>query len=88
MKNKSNKPNADHYLDITDEICPMTFVKTKLLIERMNVGEVADVRLQGHEPLNNVPRSVKEFGHEVLSLEPEESGSAEDSIHRLVIRKN
>lgn len=88
MKNKNNNTEADHSIDISDEICPMTFVKTKLLIERMGVGETADVRLQGHEPLNNVPRSVREFGHEVLSLEPEEEGAAADSIHHLLIRKN
>jgi len=84
------KPNTDfdYYLDITDEICPMTFVKTKLLIEKMDSGQTAEIRLQGHEPLNNVPRSVREFGHDVISLEPESRDMPKDGIHRLVIRKN
>jgi len=59
-----------------------------LLIERMASGETAEVRLQGHEPLNNVPRSVKEFGHDVVSLDPEDRTVPEDGIHRLIIRKN
>ncbi len=85
----TNEPEtADYFLDITDQICPMTFVKTKLLIEKMAVGETAEVRLQGQEPLDNVPRSVKEYGHEVLFLEPEEGSTEEFGIHRLVLKKN
>ncbi len=87
MKN-TNNTDHDYFLDITDEICPLTFVKTKLLIERMASGETAEVRLQGHEPLNNVPRSVKEFGHDVVSLDPEDRTAPKDGIHRLIIRKN
>lgn len=80
--------NADYYLDITAEICPITFVKTKLLIERMQSGEVAEVRLQGAEPLENVPRSVTEQGDTVLSLEPEDEAAGPECPHRLYIRKS
>jgi TusA-related sulfurtransferase len=75
---------ADHSLDITHDVCPMTFVKTKLLLERMKPGETAEIRLTGEEPLANVPRSVAEHGHEVVTCAPENDGSA---IHRLVVRK-
>lgn len=85
---KKNNSKDDQFLDITDEICPMTFVKTKLMIERMAPGETAEVRLQGQEPLNNVPRSVKEYGHDVISLEPEADDTPEHGVHRLRIRKN
>lgn len=79
---------AKYFLDITPEVCPLTFVKTKLLIERMAVGEVAEVRLKGREPLDNVPRSVEEHGHTVLSLVPETPGEGgPDAVHRLKIRK-
>ncbi len=74
-----------YYLDITSDICPMTFVKTKLQIERMAPGETLDVRLNAGEPLENVPRSVREEGHEVLSLAPE-AGEA-SGVHLLRIRK-
>lgn len=87
--NKSIEPAADFFLDITGAVCPMTFVKTKLLIERMHVGQIAEVRLRGSEPLDNVPRSVEHHGHTVLSLEPEEmeSGAESDGVHLLRIRK-
>ncbi len=79
---------AKYFLDITPEVCPLTFVRTKLLIERMAVGEVAEVRLKGPEPLDNVPRSVEEHGHTVLSLAPENPAeSGPDAVHRLKIRK-
>jgi len=74
----------DYFLDITKDVCPLTFVKTRLLIERMSSGQRARVRLQGAEPLENVPRSVAELGHAVLALAPEEPGSA---IYLLDIRK-
>ena len=52
----------------------MTFVKTKLLLERMAPGEIAEVRLKGAEPRDNVPRSVRDHGHEVLALDAESDG--------------
>lgn len=79
---------TDHFLDITAEICPMTFVKTKLLIERMDIGQTAEVRLRGAEPLDNVPRSVREYGHEVLALDPEEPDGPADGVYRLLLRKS
>lgn len=79
---------VDRFLDITDEVCPMTFVKTRLLIERMAIGEIAEVRLTGEEPLKNVPESVAELGHAILSLEPEGGKPASpQAIWRLRLRK-
>ncbi len=78
---------ADFFIDITDQVCPLTFVKTKLLIESMQPGQTAEVRLQGSEPLENVPRSVEEHGHAILSLSPEDPDGADDGVHRLLLRK-
>jgi len=77
---------CDHEIDITSDVCPFTFVKTKLLLERMAVGETALVRLRGAAPLKNVPRSVREHGQVVLSLTPEE-GEEVNGVHLLVFRK-
>lgn len=49
----------------------MTFVRTKLRLERMKPGEVLAVRLKGEEPLKNVPRAAREEGHLILGIEPE-----------------
>ena len=73
---------ADYELDITAEVCPMTFVRTKLLLERMAPGETASIRLRGGEPLDNVPRAVREHGHEVLRL-----GPIGEDLFELVIRR-
>ncbi len=74
----------NHILDIRDDVCPITFVKARLLVEKMASGDVAEILLRGVEPIENVPASVTELGHEILSLGPAEPGS-EDV--RLVIRK-
>lgn len=63
----------------------MTFVKTKLLLERMPPGSTARVRLQGAEPLENVPRSVEEMGHRILECVPEDD--TPDGIHILKIER-
>jgi TusA-related sulfurtransferase len=77
----------DYFLDITSDVCPMTFVKTKLMLERMPSGAIATVRLKGAEPLSNVPRSVTAHGHEVLALVPEADGNAPRDPHILTIRR-
>ena len=76
------KSMADYFLDITDKMCPMTFVKTKLLLEKMVHGETAEVRLRAGEPLENVPRSLRELGQEVISTEIEIDG-----VWRLIFQK-
>ncbi len=70
------------YLDITRETCPMTFVKVKLALARMQAGEVLTVRLKEGEPLQNVPASCEEQGYDVLEIRP-----LGDGIHQLKIRK-
>jgi tRNA 2-thiouridine synthesizing protein A len=52
-------------LDITALTCPMTWVRTKLELERMSPGEALEVRCPDGEALENVPRSAAEAGHEV-----------------------
>ena len=52
-------------LDVTGLRCPLTWVKTKLALERMAPGERLDVRCAEGEALENVPRSAREAGHEV-----------------------
>ena len=80
-------PKADFFIDITDQVCPLTFVKTKLIIEKMPAGKLVEVRLKGAEPLENIPRSVEEHGHEILGLHPESDDATVDDVHRLLIRK-
>jgi TusA-related sulfurtransferase len=52
-------------LDITALTCPMTWVRTKLELERMAPGETLEVRCATGEALENVPRSAAAAGHDV-----------------------
>ena len=72
----------DARIDITAEVCPMTFVRTKIALERLQVGAVLEVRLKGDEPLRNVPESARDAGHTVLGLEP-----LGDGTWRLLLRR-
>lgn len=76
--------NAQYSLDISAEVCPLTFVKTKLLLENMATGEIACIRVGAGEPLDNLPRTLRDQGHSVLELRPEQPGS---EIYRLVVKK-
>ena len=60
---------ADDFLDITDVVCPITFVKVKVALEELDDGQILEVRLNEGEPIQNVPRSLKDEGHKILSLD-------------------
>lgn len=69
-------------LDITREHCPMTFVKTKLALEKLNKGDLLVVTLKEGEPLENVPRTTAEQGNKVLEIK-----KIENDVHLVVIEK-
>jgi TusA-related sulfurtransferase len=56
---------AARTLDISALTCPMTWVRTKLELERMDEGDALEVRCSPGEALENVPRSAREAGHAV-----------------------
>jgi TusA-related sulfurtransferase len=56
-------------LDVTKEHCPMTFVKTKIALNKLLPGDVLNVKVTEGEPLENVPKSATEQGYKVLSVE-------------------
>ena len=70
------------YLDITNEHCPMTFVKTKIELSRLLSGDRLEVLLKEGEPLENVPRSSEEQGYTVISVE-----NVKGNIHKVIIQK-
>ena len=59
--------NATGMLDIATETCPMTFVRTRLALDRMSTGQTLLVRLRGDEPRRNIPQTATEQGHAVLA---------------------
>src|SRR3954470_16967358 len=59
--------SGDRELDITAETCPMTFVRTRLALDRMQSAQTLLLRLRGDEPKRNIPRTAVEQGHVVLA---------------------
>ena len=72
----------DDHVDITDKVCPLTFVKAKVAIEELDDGEVLAIRMNDGEPVQNVPRSIKEEGHQILKLV-----NNEDGTYNLIVKK-
>ncbi|MDR1067578.1 MAG: sulfurtransferase TusA family protein [Clostridiales bacterium] len=73
---------VDATVDITDVVCPITFVKAKVALEELKIGAVLSIRLNDGEPVQNVPRGVKDEGHKVLRLIDNEDGT-----YNLIVRK-
>ncbi|MBR5412431.1 MAG: sulfurtransferase TusA family protein [Fibrobacter sp.] len=65
----------DDTIDITDVVCPTTFVKAKVALEELDEGQILSIRLNDGEPVQNVPRSIKEEGHEILKLDDNNDGT-------------
>ena len=72
----------DDTVDITDVVCPTTFVKAKVALEELDDGQILAVRMNDGEPVQNVPRSMKEEGHKILKLTANEDGT-----YTLIVRK-
>ena len=65
----------DEQVDITDVVCPVTFAKAKVALEEMDEGQVLAVKMNDGEPVQNVPRSIKEEGHQILKLDTNDDGT-------------
>ena len=65
----------DDTVDITDVVCPVTFVKAKVALEELDEGQILSIRMNDGEPVQNVPRSIKEEGHQILKLLDNEDGT-------------
>jgi TusA-related sulfurtransferase len=63
--------DGDVFKDLRGTVCPMNFVKVKVALSKMSVGQTLKVLLDDGEPIENVPRSVKVQGHEVVAVENE-----------------
>ena len=73
---------ATKVLDITKEHCPMTFVKTKIEMSKLNEGDILEVLLSEGEPLDNVPHNATDQGFKVLGVE-----HVEGTTHKVIIQK-
>lgn len=74
--------NITDTVDITDVVCPVTFVKAKVALEELDEGDILSVHMNDGEPVQNVPRSIKEEGHQILKLI-----NNNDGTYDLIVRK-
>ncbi len=74
--------NIDDTLDITDVVCPLTFVKAKVALEELEEGQIISIRMNDGEPVQNVPRSIKDEGHQILKLL-----NNNDGTYQLIVKK-
>jgi len=70
-------------IDIRGQVCPYTFVRSKLAIEKMNVGEVLEIILDHKAAVENVPKSMENEGQKVLAVE-----QTSEKEWRIVVRKD
>jgi tRNA 2-thiouridine synthesizing protein A len=74
---------VDKELNLHGEVCPYTFVKSKLALEIMQSGQVLRVIVDNDESAANVPRSMQNEGHNVLGVT-----KLNDQDWQIVVRKS
>ena len=83
MAKETDVNKVDEFLDLKGEVCPYTFVKSKLRLELMTVGQVLKITVDNSESATNVPRSLDLEGHEVLDVRKESPAA-----WNIVVRKS
>lgn len=74
--------NVARTLDIRREVCPYTFVKSKLELEGLETGQTLEILLGNSESAANVPRSLEGEGHTIEALE-----KPEKNLWRILVTK-
>jgi len=77
-------PKPDRVIDLYGDVCPITFAKTKIALEEMQIGQVLLVLLDYEPAHRNVPRSAEMYGDQVLAVTATESGTWEVLIRKQV----
>jgi tRNA 2-thiouridine synthesizing protein A len=75
--------HVDEFLDLRGRQCPMTFVYTKVKLERMEPGKVLQVLLDFRSAFKNVPESVKKQHLGEILAEIEKEGQKSLWIRRI-----
>lgn len=73
---------ADETLDVTAIQCPITFAKTLLKLEDMQVGQILEVFLNEGEPIRSVPGSIAGEGHKIIKIE-----QVSEKVYRVLIER-
>jgi tRNA 2-thiouridine synthesizing protein A len=71
MTEAREEVKADAQMDLRGVVCPMNFVKAKLKLESMDEGQILELMLDSGEPIQNVPKSIKDEGHRIVEVKKE-----------------
>jgi len=82
MEHRLAAQGSDRQLDLTGDICPITFVKSKLMLEKMDSGQVLKVTIDYAPSAINVPRSLEQDGHEIIKVD-----RVEQELWEVFVRK-
>jgi sulfite reductase (ferredoxin) len=75
--------SVDKFKDLRGVACPMNFVQTKIQLATMQAGQKLEIYLDDGQPIDNVPGSVRNEGHQIL--EQEQAG---EGYWKVIIKKN
>jgi tRNA 2-thiouridine synthesizing protein A len=64
----------DRSIDLRGDVCPITFAKTKIALEEMEIGQILQVILDWEPAVSNVPRSAEIYGDEMIKVETLSTG--------------
>ena len=59
----------DKSINIKGLVCPYTFVRAKLAIESLEIGQILEILLDSEEASRNIPKSMEDHGQKVLKAE-------------------
>ncbi len=58
----------DKKINIKGLVCPYTFVKSKLAVEDLEVGQTLEILLDYEEASRSIPKSMEDHGQRVLKV--------------------
>lgn len=73
---------SDKFMDLRGVLCPFNYVKAKIALETIEIGQILEILLDDGEPINNVPGSLKNDGQLIHVMD-----KIDDKYYRLVIEK-
>jgi TusA-related sulfurtransferase len=67
MPDASPSDSSTHTLNLRGIPCPLNLVKAKLAIEKIEIGDILEIKLDDGEPIQNLPVSLSRQGQEILA---------------------
>ncbi len=83
MSAEKESTHVDRELNLRGEVCPYTFVKSKLALEKMDPDQILKITVDNSESASNVPRSLELEGHTVLRVAKEQK-----SLWNIIVKKS